>query len=120
MHICDPVRAWCEHLTTDSIHNTSGEQRQPARRPLDYVNYLRYQATLSAGTHDNSTTAGWWADDANENDRKLIKAYAGVDGKDIAWAMIRIGMCSVAKTTIFTMQVGHQVLLQLVSRRLPR
>jgi len=57
-----------------------------------------------AGTHDNSTTAGWWADDANENDQKLIKAYAGVNGEDIAWAMIQIGMRSVAKTTIFTMQ----------------
>ena len=57
------------------------------------------------GTHDNSTTAGWWADDANENDQKLIKSYAGVeDGRDIAWAMIQIGMRSVAKTTIFTMQ----------------
>lgn len=61
---------------------------------------------MRAGTHDNSTTAGWWADDANDADRALLKEYAGFEGGDLAWFMIRLAMESVARTSIFSMQVS--------------
>lgn len=58
-----------------------------------------------AGTHDNSTTAGWYQDDASEGDKAMLKEYAGFDGNDLAWFMITMAMRSVANTSIFLMQV---------------
>ena len=73
--------------------------------PRDLSSVAAQRAATFAGTHDNSTTAGWWADDAGEGDRALLREYAGFDGGDLAWFMIRLAMESVANTSIFSMQV---------------
>ena len=61
----------------------------------------------SAGTHDNSTAVGWWEEDASAEDKRLLQTYLGLSGgvSDIAYKLIEVGMRSVAKTTIFTIQV---------------
>jgi 4-alpha-glucanotransferase len=55
------------------------------------------------GTHDNDTTVGWWAG-ASDPERHHARAYLGTDGHDIAWAMIRAAIASVADTAIAPMQ----------------
>ena len=62
---------------------------------------------LLAGTHDNETAAGWWADSANEKDRNYITSYLQFDGQDIAGAFTRAAYSSVAKTAIIMIQASR-------------
>ena len=56
------------------------------------------------GTHDNTTTQGWWAD-ASPALRQQALDYLGTgDGADIHWQMIRAASASVADTAIYPMQ----------------
>ncbi len=55
------------------------------------------------GTHDNDTCVGWWAS-AREAERSHAGAYLGSDGRDIAGAMVRAALASVADTAIVAMQ----------------
>jgi len=57
-----------------------------------------------AGTHDNETAVGWWADSAGARDRAYVAAYLGSDGSDIAWDLIRAAFASVSRTSIVMMQ----------------
>lgn len=56
------------------------------------------------GTHDNETSQGWY--DALEDSTKLkLATYGGViQGEGGSWGLIRIGMQSVCKACVFTMQ----------------
>ena len=56
------------------------------------------------GTHDNETTQGWY--DAQDDAAKLSLAnYAGItESEGAAWGFIRVGMASVSKACVFTMQ----------------
>jgi 4-alpha-glucanotransferase len=56
-----------------------------------------------AGTHDNDTTAGWWAA-ASDRERHFARGYLATDGHDMAWTLIRTAMASVADTAVHTMQ----------------
>ncbi len=49
------------------------------------------------GTHDNDTTEGWWAT-APEREREHLARYLGHDVTGPSWALIRLGMASVADT----------------------
>ncbi|MBI5498002.1 MAG: 4-alpha-glucanotransferase [Deltaproteobacteria bacterium] len=40
------------------------------------------------GTHDNDTTRGWW-DALDDRTRMHVMRYLGVDGRDIAWDLVR-------------------------------
>jgi 4-alpha-glucanotransferase len=61
------------------------------------------------GTHDNDTSAGWWAT-ASENERRNLLAYLDVDpashpdGGYVAWKMTRQIWGSVAKFAIVPLQ----------------
>jgi 4-alpha-glucanotransferase len=55
------------------------------------------------GTHDNDTTAGWWAT-ATEHERHLARGYLATDGHDMPWTLIRAAMSSVADTAVHPMQ----------------
>jgi 4-alpha-glucanotransferase len=55
------------------------------------------------GTHDNDTTAGWYAS-ADEAERDLVRRYLGVAGTDIAWDFIRLALSSVAELAIAPLQ----------------
>ena len=47
------------------------------------------------GTHDNDTTAGWWAA-AAENERDFLQRYLAREVHEPAWELLRLGMASVA------------------------
>jgi 4-alpha-glucanotransferase len=55
------------------------------------------------GTHDNDTTAGWYAS-LGERERDSVRRYLGVDGQDIAWDLIRCALASVADSAIVPLQ----------------
>jgi 4-alpha-glucanotransferase len=65
-------------------------------------NYVRHTVAYT-GTHDNDTTAGWFAklDDAT---REQVLRYTGTDGHEIHWDFIRLLMQSVADTVVFPLQ----------------
>lgn len=58
---------------------------------------------IYTGTHDNDTTAGWWAA-ADERSHRQAQRYLGIHGNDIAWDFIRTALVSVGDTTIIPLQ----------------
>jgi 4-alpha-glucanotransferase len=55
------------------------------------------------GTHDNDTTAGWWAS-AAERERDFLRRYLDRDVADPGWALLRMGAASVADTFLVPAQ----------------
>jgi len=55
------------------------------------------------GTHDNDTTAGWWAE-ASEGERDFLQRYLAREVHDPAWELIRLGTASVADTFLVPAQ----------------
>jgi 4-alpha-glucanotransferase len=65
-------------------------------------NYTR-NAVVYTGTHDNDTTRGWYAT-ISEGERDHLRRYAGRDGQDVAWDLIRLAWQSVANCALTTLQ----------------
>ena len=72
------------------------------------------QAVVYTGTHDNDTVVGWLSAyerasaehevRALRAERQRALAYAGSDGREAHWDMIRVALMSVANTAIFPLQ----------------
>ncbi len=60
-------------------------------------------SVVYTGTHDNDTTRGWW-ETLDEASRSRLRDYLGVDGRDIAWDLIRAAFASVAERAIVPLQ----------------
>src|SRR6478736_5994145 len=79
---------------------------QPHRFPKRSVVYT--------GTHDNDTVVGWlsgYERARDENEARFLRAereralsYAGSDGREAHWDMIRVALMSTADTAIFPLQ----------------
>ncbi len=73
----------------------------------DSSEYLPHKHTVDSvvytGTHDNDTTLGWWRS-SPEHVRDHVRRYLGVDGHDIVWDLIRVGLASVADRAVVPMQ----------------
>ncbi|ABZ83272.1 4-alpha-glucanotransferase [Heliomicrobium modesticaldum Ice1] len=70
----------------------------------DFIPYrYRQHCVVYTGTHDNDTTLGWFQS-ASPEDRKKALEYMNVDGSDIVWDFIRLGLASVADAFIVPMQ----------------
>jgi len=71
------------------------------------------------GTHDNDTTAGWYAA-AGEHEREAVCTYLARDGSDIAHDLVRLAYASVADTTIAPLQdvlsLGSEARMNLPGR----
>jgi 4-alpha-glucanotransferase len=65
-------------------------------------NYQR-NAVVYTGTHDNDTTAGWFAS-LSERGRARVLRYLDRRGDDIVWDMNRTALASVADTVILPLQ----------------
>lgn len=76
-----------------------GGGRSPHLSHNHYENSFCYP-----GTHDNETTQGWY--DAQDDATKLkMVTYANItEGEGAAWGFIRLGMSSVSKACVFTLQ----------------
>lgn len=55
------------------------------------------------GTHDNNTTAGWFASLGRE-DKDIVLSYLGCEEKDLLSSMLRLLMLSHARTAVIPMQ----------------
>lgn len=55
------------------------------------------------GTHDNDTTAGWFAS-APEVERDLVRRYLACDDTAVPWSFLRLAQASVARTAVATLQ----------------
>ena len=60
-------------------------------------------SVVYTGTHDNDTTAGWWAS-ASSGARDHVQRYFGADGRDPVWTFIRAAFASVSDFAIVPMQ----------------
>jgi len=85
------------------------DPQAPDFTPHNYVRNL----VAYTGTHDNDTTAGWWAgtDEHStrshseiESEREHARRYLGFDGREPHWAFIRAVLASVADTAIVPAQ----------------
>ena len=56
-----------------------------------------------SGTHDNDTTAGWYAR-APEAERDYVRRYLGRSDDNIAWEFVRLALASAANTAIAPLQ----------------
>jgi 4-alpha-glucanotransferase len=63
----------------------------------------RDRSVVYTGTHDNDTTAGWYAD-RTPAERALVARYLGSDSSDAPAAFIRLAMASVARWAVVPMQ----------------
>ncbi|MFN8559076.1 MAG: 4-alpha-glucanotransferase [Dehalococcoidia bacterium] len=90
---------------------------RPANPYLPHNHEAR--CTVYTGTHDNDTTAGWYAT-ADDKTRDHVRRYFGVDGQDIAWDLIRAALGSVAETAIIPVQdvlsLGSEARMNLPGR----
>jgi len=73
-----------------------------AANPYLPHNYER-DTVVYTGTHDNDTTAGWFAA-ASESERTAVLTYLARDGSDIAHDLIRLAYGSIARTAIVPLQ----------------
>ncbi|MBK8989315.1 MAG: 4-alpha-glucanotransferase [Chloroflexi bacterium] len=55
------------------------------------------------GTHDNDTVLGWYAS-SSEAERDHFRRYMAVDGRNVAWDMMRMAHMSVGDTAVVMMQ----------------
>jgi len=63
----------------------------------------RERTVVYTGTHDNDTTAGWWAE-RTAAERDAVAAYLGGEPADVPSAFIRLAMASVARWAVVPMQ----------------
>jgi 4-alpha-glucanotransferase len=60
-------------------------------------------SVVYTGTHDNDTSRGWY-ESASEDEKNFARRYLRVDGRDIAWDLIRAGWGSTAASALAPMQ----------------
>jgi len=66
-------------------------------------NYGDCLTVVYTGTHDNDTTVGWY-ETLPEAERDYLRRYINVNGDDIAWDLIRLGLSSNAIFAITPIQ----------------
>jgi 4-alpha-glucanotransferase len=112
-------------LVTPEVGELRDHFEMPGMRVLEFAfadpNARDYQphrfpkrTVVYTGTHDNDTIVGWLAGHERaraEHDQRALReereralAYAGSDGREPHWDMIRVALMSTADTAIFPLQ----------------
>ena len=109
---------------TDDVVRLRDRFELPGMRVLEFAfasDWREYQphryarrTVVYTGTHDNDTVVGWLESADREPDarravelraeRERALAYAGSDGREPHWDMLRLALASVADTAIFPIQ----------------
>jgi 4-alpha-glucanotransferase len=81
---------------------------EPGAEPLRPHNFEK-RLVVYTGTHDNDTTAGWFAElvaggESRRGEREMVQRYLATDGHDIHWQMLRMAWMSVARLAIAPVQ----------------
>ncbi len=66
-------------------------------------NYSTPNCVVYTGTHDNETTSGWYRS-AEPREQDYVRRYLAIDGRDVAWDMIRLAYMSIADIAVIPMQ----------------
>ena len=118
-----PIIAENLGVITPEVESLRAEFGFPGMRVLQFAfssdeenihlpdNYPR-DVVVYTGTHDNDTTAGWFAGlddesetpDAKKAEREFCLKYLESDGQEIHWDMIRAALSSAADTAIIPLQ----------------
>ena len=64
---------------------------------------VRANTVIYSGTHDNDTTAGWYAS-TDEKTRDHVRRYFRISGQEVAWDFIRAAYASVANLAVIPLQ----------------
>ena len=107
-------------LLTPEVHALRDEYGLPGMRVLQFAfdegseayqpHRFTARTVVYTGTHDNDTTSGWLtptpgrAGAEQRKKRALALAYAGSDGTQPHWDMVRLAMMSVADLAIVPLQ----------------
>jgi 4-alpha-glucanotransferase len=98
------LRDHCQLPGMRVLHFAFGDES--VDNPHKPFNFIR-NCVAYTGTHDNNTTAGWFAggdrDHASDEIERALR-YMGADEKDAVWSLIRVLLSSVADTAILPMQ----------------
>lgn len=98
----------------------------PSFRPHNYPR----ERVAYTGTHDNDTTAGWWASTGEgdstrtpedvRREREFATKYLGPDGEPMHWKLIRTALASIADVALFPLQdalgLGSEARMNLPGR----
>lgn len=110
-----PIIAEDLGLMTDTVEELRDTLGFPGMRVLQFAfddtpenvylphNYATTNIVVYTGTHDNDTSAGWYAA-ADEAVRDKLRRYLNVSGKTPAWDLIRLAMSSTAAYAIIPLQ----------------
>ena len=109
-----PILAEDLGVITDDVDNLRLEFGFPGMKVLQFAfapdgitTYLPHDhepnCLVYTGTHDNDTTVGWWHT-ASEGEQQQVRRYLGYEPYEVAWAMIRLALGSVADTVLVPMQ----------------
>ena len=100
---------------TEEVHKLLADSGLPGMKVLQFAfdvrepsNYLPHtydrHCVCYAGTHDNTTTAGWFSE-ANPDDVAFCAQYLGLNEREgYVWGVLRGGMGSVADLFVAQMQ----------------
>ncbi len=104
---------------TPEVHELRDRWNLPGMRVLQFAfvdespanphkphNFIR-DCVVYTGTHDNDTSAGWFAANSDDRDRAEKEAallYMGSNRTDAVWNFIRLALSSIADTAILPMQ----------------
>jgi 4-alpha-glucanotransferase len=64
---------------------------------------LQPETVIYTGTHDNDTTAGWYAS-LTEEEKHPVRVALATDGTNISWTLMNTALASVAKVAIVPLQ----------------
>lgn len=109
-----PILAEDLGVITDDVDKLRTDFGFPGMRVLQFAfspdgatTYLPHDhepnTLVYPGTHDNDTTVGWWHS-ATDGERQQLRRYLGYEPYEVAWAMLRLAMGSVADTVLVPMQ----------------
>ncbi|MGA7670293.1 MAG: 4-alpha-glucanotransferase [Nitrolancea sp.] len=101
-------------LITDDVHDLRRGLGYPGMKVLQFAfggdshnpylpHNIERNAVVYTGTHDNNTTAGWYAG-LEEPTRDHLERYLGGRCEEINWSLIRLAHASVASTAIVPAQ----------------
>lgn len=76
---------------------------QSRTNPHKPYNFTR-NSVVYTGTHDNDTTAGWFASAGTRGEAEAALRYMGTDGGDGVGDLVRLALGSVADTAVVPMQ----------------
>jgi 4-alpha-glucanotransferase len=123
-----PIMAENLGVITPDVESLREEFGFPGMRVLQFAfdsdptnvhlphNYSQ-DAVVYTGTHDNDTTAGWFARLTEDKTREFCLKYLNGDGREIHRDFIRAAMASVAGTAIIPLQdllgLGHEARMNL-------